>query len=209
MARSTIVNRPVTLTIVMWVLLALSIVAAMGLVHLKGGLWRIALTEPQTIGTFELRLPVGWQIQYTQRGSAESVEATEPVAPGRSLSVHVTNIDEQIGPMDFLLNSDLVRLMMLDRNDINAEEEITVPGGQGSIIHPKRGPSIAILTFNDNRAAIIQLDSSSSSSGADDAIIYHVATSLRMVAPAPESEPQPEPQPQPQRRWIPRRGRDI
>jgi hypothetical protein len=183
-------NRPVLLTLAMWVLLACSIGGAALLAQLKGGAWRVALTAPQTIGSVELRLPAGWEVDHSRRGASEFIEATDPKT-NRRLSIRATDLDEQVGPMDFLLNSDLVRLMTLDREDIRLVEDIKVPGGSGFIIHPKRGTPLAVITYADSRAVTVQLADQEESSASDDAIVYHVASSIRLTARS--SEPRPAP----------------
>ncbi len=190
-------RKRVLLQVVMWVLLVATVGAASLLISVKKGLWRVDLTDAQTYGSLELRLPRNWQVIHQRRGGVDSLQVVEPTAPRRSLSLRVTH-PEASGAMDFLMGSGLMEYMRLQAEDARLVEEITVPDGEGIIVHPRRGQSaFAVLAFTDGRIVTVQIVNRGSSSASDDAILYNVATSIRLGPETAQSPSSPSPQPPP------------
>lgn len=175
-------NRPILLATLMFALLLLSLAGAAVLIHLKGGLAVSALTPPQKIGSVDVRLPKGWVVTYTRSGSTEFITAIEPEQDGRRLDIRATDMDANTDAADSFRNSMPFRLMQLKREDVRMVEEVKVPGGSGFVIHPKKGVPVGVIAFEDGRAVTIELTRpmGSSSVAVDDAIIYDVATSVRL-----------------------------
>ena len=166
-------NRFAVLATIMFALLALSLAGAAVLMHLKSGLGTgAALTDPQKIGSIEVRLPAGWAVSYSRSGRAEFITAIEPGPASRRLGIRATDIDPKTSAMDFFGN--------FKHEDVRMKEDINVPGGSGVILHPNEGPSIGAIVFEFGRAVTIELTRPSGSTSNDDAIILDVATSVRL-----------------------------
>lgn len=164
----------------MFAMLLLSLGAAAVLVHMKAGLPSAGLAEAKTIGSVEVRLPVGWVVTYARSGSVEFITAIEPGGSGRQLSIRSTDMDETEKSDDPFLNRDLSRLTTLKREDVRMVEELKVPGGSGYIIHPNEGTPIGVIAFEDGRAVTIEITSDGESPGEDAALISEVADSIRL-----------------------------
>lgn len=170
-----------------WGLLLLTVALAAFVVHIKNGLWRVDLADPQTFGSVQMRTPANWQVEYDRQGSTEQIEAAEASSPYRRLSVQVFDADENGSLLDMLNEGASFQMLNIDPEDARQVEHVEVADGAGYIIHPRMGNSFAILGFTNGRIALLRMHSNSRPSAADDAIIYDVTKSLRLQ----ELPPQP------------------
>jgi hypothetical protein len=69
------------------------------------------------------------------------------------------------------------------------QEDLEIPGADGCIIHPLRGTPVALIRFDDGRAVTVQVQHHGPATASDDALIYHVAMSLRLGQMPPREPP--------------------
>ena len=168
--------------LVLWGLFVLVCLAAAGLAQIKSGMWRISLQPPQRLGSIEVRLPSKWEVSSQPSQLGEQFELREQAPPGRTIEIRCLPLDGPATPMEFIAQSGLLDFMTLSEDDIRKVERLSVPHGEGVIVHPTRGrPSFALMTYQKT-AVLIQMTSSGRRTTAEDeAILYHLANSIRVI----------------------------
>lgn len=174
-------KRRFLLQLVLWGLFVVVCLAAAGLAHLKSGMWRIDLEPAQRLGGLELRLPTGWRVTREPMRLGEYYELQETDSPRRSIQIRALPLEGPSSPLEFMEQSGLLDVMTLTPDDVRKVERLTVPDGQGVIVHPTSGrPSFALMTFHDT-AVLVQLVSNRTPSAEDEAILYHLSNSIRVI----------------------------
>ena len=177
-------------TILLWLLLALTIAGASLLTHMRTGRWQAALQEPATFGPIEVRLPKGWHVTARNRNGSMRITAREP--GGRS-ELTITS-DGAFDPTEFSTRSEDIALSMGEHELVRHDEQVNVPGGEGTIIHlmdAHENPiaSIAQVRFASGQTVTVDSRNTGQRTSADEAVLFYVTQSLRAHAETPAEAP--------------------
>lgn len=178
----------------LWVLFALTVAAAAGLAKWKAQRLSAHLAASVAYGTVEARLPKDWPVSFRLRGTTTQIIAREP-GGGRVLAIRTGSGGTQDETMQFLMRSRGMALAMGERDLIHYDEEVSVVGGKGKIIHvidseEKPIASMGFVTFGNGRTAMVELRTEDERTEADEQLLYSVTQSLRAKEGAP-AQPSP------------------
>lgn len=172
----------------MWLLLAFTVAGAALLSHVRTNRGRAALQESATFGPIEVRLPKGWQVTAQDRNGVARITAREPAGRDKLIittTFSAAGFDED----EFLLRTQAIALSMGEHELVRQDEEVSVPGGKGMILHVmgvQENPiaSIAIVRFESGQSVTVDLQNTGQRTSADENLLLDVTESLRPHAGA-------------------------
>ncbi len=170
----------------MWFLLGLMIAAAALLSHVRTSRWQSALQQAAVFGSIEVRLPKGWQVAPEDRGDTIQITAREPGGK-KTLTITATSARVEFDAMEYFMRTQALALAINERELVQYDEEVEVPGGKGAIFHlmdSRENPiaSVAHVSFESGIAVVVDLRDAARRTPDDEALLMEVTRSLRAHA---------------------------